>query len=166
MRTQNIEQIHTAGGEFVRKFTNLLMELRLQTGIQRRSETLLKEFADAHPNLRASYISREVDATYFADGTYGWEAASRAQLQGLAIEGENLFEFLAFSNGLRMHATPLNTVVHVEEVWMEHAPDQPFNFRACLFHSYPATTMLCASTGEGQNLAHDFLVRLKYLRGF
>ncbi len=156
----------SAGREFARRFANLLHELRLQPGIQRKAEVLLDEFADAHPNLRASYLSRDVDESYFSDGACGWEAGARPKLQAMAIEGETLFEFLAFSQGLRMHATPLQTVMHVEELWLEPAPQQPFVLRCCLYHSFPATTLLCASTGESQEALHNFLVRLKYLRGF
>ena len=157
---------HAAGREFVRRFRNLLCELRMQPGIHQRAETLLTEFAEAHPNLRASYLSRDVDESYFSDGSCGWEANARPKLQGLAIEGETLFEFLAFSNGLRMHATPLNTIMNVEELWLEPAPEQPFVFRACLFHSFPATTILTALHPESQESAIAFLQRLKYLRGF
>ncbi len=155
-----------AGREFTRKFRNLLCELRMQPGIHQRAETLLTEFAEAHPNLRASYLSRDVDESYFSDGSCGWEANARPRLQGIAIEGESLFEFLAFANGLRMHATPLNTIMNVEELWLEPAPDQPFVFRACLFHSFPATTILYALHPDSQESAVAFLQRLKYLRGF
>ena len=122
--------------EFGRRFRNLLCELRLQPGIHQRIETLLTEFTEAHPNLRASYLSRDVDDSYFSDGSCGWEASARPKLQGIAIEGETLYEFLAFANGLRMHATPLNTIMNVEELWLEPAADQPFVLRACLFHSF------------------------------
>ncbi len=155
-----------ASRDFARRFTNLTDELRLQPGIRQRIETLLGEFADAHPNLRAWYLARDVDESYFADGACGWEAAARPKLQGLAIEGEHLFEFLAFANGLRMHTTPLNTIMNVEELWLETAPDQPFVLRVCLYHSFPATTMLYAPSGEAQESAVAFLSRLKYLRGF
>lgn len=156
----------TAGREFARKYGNLLCELRLQAGIHQRIEKLLAEFAEAHPNVRASYISRDVDESYFSDGSCGWEAAARPKLQGLAIEGEHLFEFLAFANGARMHTTPLSSVMNVEELWMEAAPDQPFVLRVCLYHSFPATTILYAPTGDSQDAAVSFLRRLKYLRGF
>jgi hypothetical protein len=156
----------TAAREFVRRYTNLLCELRLQTGIRQRIETMLNEFAEVHPNLRASYISRDVDESYFNDGSCGWEAAARPKLQGLAIEGENLFEFLSFTNGLRTHTTPLNSIVNVEELWLETAQDQPFVLRISLYHSFPATTLLYAPNGETQEGARAFLQRLKYLRGF
>jgi hypothetical protein len=156
----------TAAREFARRYSNLLCELRLQTGIRQRIETLLTEFVEAHPHLRASYISRDVDESYFSDGSCGWEAAARPKLQGLAIEGENLFEFLAFTNGLRTHTTPLNSIMNVEELWLETSPDQPFMLRVCLYHSFPATTLLYAPTGETQDCARVFVQKLKYLRGF
>ena len=87
-------------------------------------------------------------------------------MQGLAIVGENLFEFLAFANGLKMHTTPLASVMNVEELWLEPAPDQPFTFRIALYHSFPATTILTATDGDAQEAAAGFLRRLKYLRGF
>jgi len=156
----------TAAREFARRYSNLLCELRLQMGIRQRIETLLTEFVEIHPNLHACYISRDVDESYFSDGSCGWEAAARPKLQGLAIEAGNLFEFLAFSNGLRTHTTPLNSIMNVEELWLETAPDQPFVLRICLYHSFPATTVLYAPTGETQEAARSFLQRLKYLRGF
>ncbi len=155
-----------AARDFGRRFRNLLCELRLQPGIHQRIETLLTEFAEAHPNVRASYLSRDVDESYFSDGSCGWEASARPKLQGIAIEGETLYEFLAFANGLRMHATPLNTIMNVEELWLEPAADQPFVLRACLFHSFPATTILYAPHPDTQEAAIGFLQRLKYLRGF
>lgn len=157
---------NTAAREFVRRFTNLLQELRLQMGIQQRIETILNEFAQAHPNVRASYLSRDVDESYFSDGACGWEAVARPKLQGLAIEGENLFEFLAFAHGLRTHVTPLNTIMNIEEMWLEPAPAQPFVLRASCYHSFPATTLLYAPNGDTQEAALAFLQRLKYLRGF
>lgn len=160
------ERERAAGREFVRRFSNLLCELRLQPGIHKRIETILGEFADAHPNVRASYLSRDVDELYFSDGVCGWEANARPKLQGIAIEGENLFEFLAFSNGLRTHTTPISTIMNVEELWLEAAAEQPFVLRACLFHSFPATTILYAPRPDTQDAATAFLQRLKYLRGF
>jgi hypothetical protein len=156
----------TAGREFARRFSNLLCELRLQTGIHQRIERLLAEFAEEHPNLRAAYLSRHVDESYFNDGTFGWEAASRPKLHGLAIEGENLFEFMAFAHGLRRHSTPLSTVVNVEELWLEPAPEQPFVLRVSLYHNFPATTILYAPDGDSQEAAATFVGKLKYLRGF
>ena len=156
----------TAGREFSRKFCNLLIEIRLQAGIHNRIEKVMGDFAEEHPNLRASYISRDVDDSYFNDGSCGWEALAKGKLQGLAIEGDKMYEFLAFANGFRMHATPLETVMNVEELWLESAPSQPFAFRVCLYHSFPATTILTAPTGEGQDAAVSFVQRLKYLRGF
>lgn len=162
--TEKIGQ--NAGKEFARRFANLLCELRLQTGIHKRIETILRDFAEEHPNVRASYIARSVEESYFSDGACGWEAAARPKLQGLAIENEHLFEFLAFAHGLRMHTTPLNTIMNVEELWLETAPEHPFVLRVCLYHSFPATTILLAPDGESQDAALSFLRRLKYLRGF
>ncbi len=156
----------SAGKEFARRFHNLLYELRLQVGIQQRIERILNEFAEVHPNLRGSYLSRSVDESYFSDGSCGWEAAARPKLQGLAIEGDKLFEFLAFAHGIRIHTTPLETIMNVEEIWLETAPEQPFLLRVCLYHSFPATTILYAPDGESQEAALAFLERLKYLRGF
>lgn len=156
----------TAGSEFARRFTNYLCELRLPTGIQKRIERLMGDFAAEHPNLRASYISRSVDESYFNDGSCGWEAAARPKLQGLAIEGENLYEFLAFANGFRTHCTPLTSIMNVEELWLETAPEQPFTLRIFFYHSFPATTILYAPDGESQEAAVSFVQRMKYLRGF
>ncbi len=159
-------QPRTAGSEFVRRFENALHELRQQPGTYYKTTQLLSEFADLHPNLRGSYISREVDPSYFANGQCGWEAGARGKLQALALEGECLFEFLAFTNGIRMHSTPLSSVMNVEETWLEPSTDQPFVFKACMYHSFPATTLLTACTPEGEESAHEFLARVKYLRGF
>ena len=159
-------QAGSPGKEFARRFTNMLCELRLQPGIQNRIEKLLGDFSEEHPNLRGSYLSRHVDPSYFSDGACGWEAEARPKLQGVAIEGENLFEFIAFSNGIRAHSTPISTIMNVEEVWLETAPDQPFTLRICLFHSFPATTILYAPDGDSQDSAVAFAHRLKYLRGF
>jgi hypothetical protein len=155
----------TAGREFARRFTNTLCELRLPTGIHQRIERLIGEFAEEHPNLRASYISRSVDESYFNDGSCGWEATARPKLQGVAVEGENLYEFLAFANGFRSHSTPLSTVMNIEELWLETAPEQPFTLRVCFYHSFPATTILYAPDGESQEAAVSFIRRVKYLRG-
>ena len=162
----NDKRCTTASWEFARRYSNLLCELRLKTGIKHRIETILTEFVEIHPDLRASYVSRDVDESYFSDGSCGWEAAARPKLHGLAIEGENMYEFLAFSNGLRTHCTPLTSIMNIEELWLETAPDQPFVLRISLYHSYPATTVLYAPTGETQDAARAFLQRLKYARGF
>jgi hypothetical protein len=156
----------TAGKEFARRFSNLLCELRLQTGIHQRIEKILGDFVEEHPNVRASYLARTVDESYFSDGSCGWEATARPKLQGLVVEGENLYEFLAFAQGVRIHTTPLNTIMNVEELWLETAPAQPFVLRVCLYHSFPATTILYAPDGDSQDAAVAFLSRLKYLRGF
>lgn len=158
-------QAGSPGKDFARRFTNMLCELRLQPGIQNRIEKLMGEFADERPNLRGTYLSRHVDPTYFSDGSCGWEAESRPQLQGLAIGGENLFEFIAFTNGVRLHATPISSIMSVEELWLEGAPEEPFMLRICLFHSFPATTILTAPDGDSQDAAVAFAHRLKYLRG-
>lgn len=55
----------TAGREFIRRFSNLLCELRLQPGIHQRIERLLEAFAEEHPNVRASYLARTVDENLF-----------------------------------------------------------------------------------------------------
>ncbi|HLJ54340.1 MAG TPA: hypothetical protein VKT77_04820 [Chthonomonadaceae bacterium] len=154
-----------AGRDFARRFTNMLCELRLQIGIQNRIERIMNDFAEEHPNVRGAYLSRNVDASYFSDGAYGWEADSKPKLQGIAIEGENLFEFIAFTNGIRIHTTPLTSIMNVEELWLETAPDAPFTFRVCMFHSFPATTILVAPDGDSQDAAVAFVQRIKYLRG-
>jgi hypothetical protein len=159
-------QAGSPGKDFTRRFTNMLCELRLQRGIQNRIEKLMNEFSDMHPNLRGSYLSRHVDSSYFIDGSCGWEADARPKLQGLAIEGENMFEFIAFSNGVRIHTTPLSTIMNIEELWLETAPDQPFTLRICMYHSFPATTILFAPDGDSQDAAVAFAHRLRYLRGF
>jgi hypothetical protein len=141
-------------------------ELQLQPGILSRIEIVLDVFAAEHPAVRAAYVSRDVDPSYFDDGVFGWEAAARPKLQGLAIESEVLFEFLAFANGIQTQATPIESILNVEELWMEIDTEQPFVFRGCLYHSFPATTILAAQDREGQEEAASFLRRLKYLRGF
>ncbi len=160
------ERSRSDGREFSRRFCNLLCELQLHTGIHRRIENLIQHFVEDHPNLRTTYISRSVDPTYFEDGVCGWEAASRPQLQGLVVAGNNLHEFLAFSHGFRSHVTPLGLVVDIEETWLEPEPAQPFLYRACLYHQFPATTILYAPDGEMQDAATRFVQTLKYLRGF
>lgn len=164
-QTNPLQQM-TAARDYTRRFRNLLTELRLQPGIHQRIESALTEFSDAHPNVRASYISRSVDETYFQDGACGWEAQARPKLQGIALEGENMFEFLAFSHGLRMHTTPIATIMNVEELWLEAAPAQPFVLRVCFYHSFPATTILYAPDAESQEEVISFVKRLKFLRGF
>ena len=160
------EKASTSAREFVRRFTNLLCELRLPVGISQRIEKLMAEFAEEHPSLRAIYISRSVDDSYFSDGSCGWEAVAKPKLQGLAVDGDRIYEFLAFANGLRTYVSPLETVMNVEELWLEPAPDQAFVLRICLYHSFPATTILYAPDGESQDAAVSFVRRLKYLRGF
>ncbi|HLK55659.1 MAG TPA: hypothetical protein VKU00_03795 [Chthonomonadaceae bacterium] len=154
------------GREFTRKFTNTLCELRLSMGIAQRIEKLLEEFAEEHPSPRGTYISRNVDDSYFNDGSCGWEATAKPKLHGLVLESDKIYEFLAFANGLRTYVSPLETVMNIEELWLEPGPNQPFILRACLFHSFPATTILYAPDGESQDAAVAFLRRVKYLRGF
>ena len=161
-----MERAVTAGRDFARRYANTLYELQLQRGIHNRIELLLNEFAEAHPNLRATYLSRYVDESYFSDGSWGWEAAARPKLHGLAVDGENLFEFLAFAGGVRAHSAPLDTIVNVEETWLEPAPEQPFVFRVFFHHNFPATTILYAPDGDSQDAAVAFARRIKYLRGF
>ena len=164
--TTSERAVTTAGREFARRYTNTLCELQLQRGIHQRIERLLTEFAEEHPNLRASYISRYADESYFSDGACGWEAAARPKLHGMAIDGENLFEFLAFAGGVRTYSAPLNTIVNVEEMWLEPAPEQPFILRVYFHHNFPATTILYAPDGDSQDAAVSFARRVKYLRGF
>lgn len=154
------------GGAFARRFCNLLCELQLQPGIYRRIERLIQDFGMDKPLLRAVYISRSVDPSYFADEAYGALAAERPQLQALVIEGRNLYEFIAFAQGFRSHVTPINSVVNIEETWLEPEPARPFVFRACLYHSFPAATILYAPDGDIQEYAMQFLDVMKHVRGF
>lgn len=156
----------SAGREFARRFNNTLVELQLQTGIHRRIENILNDWSAEHPNLRGSYISREVDASYFADPECPPEAISRPKLHGIAIDGEKMFEFVAFAQGLRQDVVDLRSVVHVQETWLEPKPDEPFIYRVALFHTFPATTVLLATTGEQQDSVQEFVARLKYLKGW
>ena len=160
------ENAAPTGREFVRRYNNLLCELQLQRGIHQRIERLMNDFAEERPNLRATYISRHLDESYFSDGAYGWEAAARPKLHGMAAVGENLYEFVSFAHGFRAHSTPLNTIVNIEETWMEPAPGQPFVLRVCFYHTFPATTILYAPDGESQDAVTAFVLRVKYLRGF
>jgi len=156
----------TAGREFTRRFNNTLVELQLQTGIHRRIENLLNDFAQEHPNLRASYISREVDEGYFQTGQLPPEAMERPRLQGIAVDGERIFEFIAFAHGLWRDAADLRSIVQISETWLEPKPDQPFILRVLLLYNFQAATILYASTGEGQDQVQEFVARLKYLRGW
>jgi len=165
MVQHNLQGTTTAGAEFARKFCNHLAELRLQPGIHHRIERLIKEFSEVHPNLRGSYLSRHVDPKYFEEGVYGWEAGVRPKLHALALSGDHLHEFIAFSNGFRRSSTPLETISSVEEVWLEAAPDSPFTYTASLTHSFPSVTLLYAPEPEGQDAAALFIDRIKYLRG-
>jgi len=156
----------TAGREFVRRFQNVLPELQLTQGIHRRIELLTDRFAEEHPNVRACLVSREVDDSYVDAGAVPHEAASRPRLQALAIDGDRLYEFLAFAHGFRAEATPLDALVNVQELWLEPEPGKPFVYRATLSYDFQAATVILASTGETQDAATAFVERLKYLRGW
>src|SRR2546421_13119534 len=78
----------TAGREFARRFTNALIELQLQTGIHRRIESYINDWSTEHPNLRATFISRELDSTYIQSDEFPPEALARPKLQSLAIAGD------------------------------------------------------------------------------
>jgi len=156
----------SAAREFAQRYRNILCELQLQVGIHRRIETILDAFADEHPNLRASYISREVDECYFGEGQLPAEALARRRLQGLAVERDTLHEFLAFAHGLQRDTVDLSSIVRVEETWLEPRPDEPFVLRVRLHHAFGACTVLLASTGEGQDAARAFADRIRYLRGW
>ena len=159
-------ELNTAGREFARKFTNILPELQLQQSIHKRIEDQLDDWSAEHPNLRASYFGREVDPSYFHGLDSAPEAASRPNLQGLAIEGENLYEFVAFAHGLRKDVVELGSIVHLHETWIETRPEEPFLYRVELLHAFGAATILVASKGEAQDLAQEFVSRFKYLRGW
>lgn len=158
--------INSPGREFARKFGNTLVELQLQGGIHRRIENLVNDWAAEHPNLRASYLSREVDASYFQGEDCPPEALSRPKLQGIAVEGDRMYEFVAFSHGFRRDVASLDSIVHVQETWLEPKPDEPFVLRVAFYHTFPAATILLATTGEQQDLIQDFLTRLRYLKGW
>jgi hypothetical protein len=144
----------------------MLVELQLQQGIHLRIENLMNDWAAEHPNLRGSYLSREVDASYFQAEDCPPEALSRPKLQGIAVEGDRMYEFVAFANGYRRDVAQLDSIVNIHETWLEPKPDEPFVLRAALYHTFPATTVLLASTGEQQDLVQDFLCRLKYLKAW
>jgi len=160
------ESRQVEGKAFARRFCNLLCELQLQPGIYRRIERIIQDFGMDKPLLRAVYLSRSVDPSYFAEEAYGTTAADRPQLQALVIEGRNLYEFLAFAQGFRSHVTSISTIVNIEETWLEPEPSQPFVFRACLYHSFPAATILYAPDGDLQEYATQFLDSMKSVRGF
>jgi hypothetical protein len=107
-----------------------------------------------------------VDDTYFQDGHCPPEALSRPRLQGIAVENETLYEFIAFAHGLRRHTLDMRAIVDIQEVWLEPKPDLPFIYRVSIYYTFPAVTTLLALTGETQDLAQDFVARLKYLRGW
>ncbi len=158
--------VNTSGREFARRYTNTLVELQLQTGIHRRIENLLNDWSAEHPNLRASYISREVDASYFQDDDCPPQALSRPKLQGIAVEGDRMYEFVAFAHGLRRDVAQLDSIIHIQETWLESKPDEPFTLRAALYHTFPATTVILGTTGEQTDMIQDFLTRVKYLKGW
>jgi hypothetical protein len=157
---------NSAGREFARKFTNILPELQLQMSIHRRIEDMLEDWAAEHPNLRGSYFGREVDAAYFAEMEGAPDAIARPKLQGLAIEGESLYEFIAFAHGLRRDVVELGSIVHLQETWVETRPEEPFAYRVVLGHTFGAATILTASKGDAQDSAQEFVSRFKYLRGW
>lgn len=156
----------TGGREFARRFSNTLCELQLQQGIYRRADQLISEFGEEHGNLRGSYISREVDESYFPASQFLPEALARPKLQGIALDNDKMYEFVAFAHGLRRDVSDLRSVVHVQETWLEPKADEPFVVRVAIYHTFPAVTVLLASTGEGQDAIQDFVGRLKYLRGW
>jgi len=158
--------VNTAGREFARKYTNTTTELQLQEGIYRRIDTILNDFADEHPNLRASIVLREVDESYFPSPQYPVEALTRPSLQGIAIDTSTIFEFVAFSHGLRCDVVELNSIVHIQEQWLEPKPEEPFILRTTITHNFPAITVIRASTGESQDAVREFIARLRYLRGW
>ena len=158
--------IATAGGEFARRFLGMMDRLKLTPGIHYRAERLMKEFGENNAHLRGHYLSRSADPRYFADGEFGWEAAARPQLHGLAISGDQLYEFVAFANGFRRHVTPLDTVIGIDEIWLETAPNEPFAYQASLTHSFPSVTGLYALESDSQESALDFIERVKYLKGW
>ncbi len=166
MAQAELRTVTTAGAEFARRFSNALIELRLGPGIHHRIERLMREFSEIHPHLRGSYLSRTPDPKYFEDGTFGWEANARPKLHALAISGDHLHEFMAFAGGFRKSATPLETLLSVEETWIETASDAPFVYSAAFTHSFPSVTTLYAPDPEGQEAAAGFVDRIKYLRGW
>jgi hypothetical protein len=154
------------GREFARRVNNIACELQLQTGIHHRIERFMEDFAVEHPNLRASYIAREVDESYFQDGFCPPEAAARPALHALCIEGENLYEFVLFAHGFRRDVVDIRSIAQIQETWLEPEKEKPFIFRATLYYTYPSITILRASTGESQDAAQEFLSRLRYLKGW
>lgn len=156
----------TAGREFVRKFNNTLCELQLQEGIFRRTEQLMNEWAEEHPNLRGTLLLREVDESYFPEPTFSAETLARPKLQALAVENERLHEFVAFAHGFRREIMPLDTLVHLHEQWLEPKKDEPFALRISLRYAFHAETVIVATTGEAQDAAREFLARMRYLRGW
>jgi hypothetical protein len=163
---KDMKDQNTAGREFSRKISNSLYELQLQTGIHQRIESLISDFADEHPNLRASYFSREVDEAYFPSTEYSPEVLARPSMQALAVEGNQLYEFILFAQGFRRDIVELNSIMHIQEIWLEPDPARPFLLRVSLFHNFSARTILLASTGEGQDAIQEFIARLRYLRGW
>jgi hypothetical protein len=158
--------VNSPGREFARKFTNILPELQLQSGIHRRIENMLEDWSAEHPNLRGSYFGREVDPSYLAGVDGAPEALARPKLHGLAIEGEVLHEFVVFAHGIRKDVVELGSIAQLQETWVETKPDEPFLYRAELFHTFGASTILVASKGEAQDAAQEFVSRFRYLRGW
>ncbi|HSV75228.1 MAG TPA: hypothetical protein VLH79_15845 [Chthonomonadales bacterium] len=160
------QEPQSAGREFARRYRNILCGLQLQTGIHRRIETIVDEFAEEHPSLRATYIGREVDESYFVDGPLPVDALARPRLQGLAVARDTLHELIAFAHGLQRDTVELSSIVRVEETWLEPRPEEPFVLRIRLHHVFGACTVLLASTGEAQDAAREFAERVRYLRGW
>ncbi len=158
--------VATPGREFVRRLTNMLCELQLQQGIHRRIETIANDFAVEHPNMRAMYVSREVDDCYFEDPLLPPIAAARPRMHAIAIDREQLYEFVVFAHGLRMDVVALDSIVSIEETWLEPSPETPFVFRVVLTHAPSGSTVLLATTGDAQDATRDFVSRLKYLKGW
>jgi hypothetical protein len=159
-----MDTLTTAGAEFARRFRNVLCELQLQTGIYRRIEHLINVFGQEHPNLRATYISREVDESYFTG--YPVDVLARPRLQGIAVEGDCMYEFVAFHHGFRADVLELRSISHIQETWLEPKPEEPFVLRVQIYHDVAAATILLATNGEGQDAVQEFIARIKYLRGW
>src|SRR5438477_10476394 len=130
----------TGGREFARRFSNILCELQLQQGIFRRADQLIAEFAEEHANLRGSYLSREVDESYFPPSQFPPDAVARPKLQGIALDNDKMYEFVAFAHGLRRDVSDIRSIVHLQETWLEPKPEEPFVVRVAIYHTFPAVT--------------------------
>ena len=67
---------------------------------------------------------------------------------------------------MRRDVTDLRSIIHIQEVWLEPKPEEPFVYRVALYHDFSSATMLLATSGEAQDSAQNFIARLKYLRGW